>query len=71
MKLDEYIKSLCALAEKYPDAQIVAASDDEGNDFSPVAFEPSAGFYADREFIPHDSEDFDPDDHEVNAVCLN
>lgn len=69
MKLKAYVKKLNKLAEKYPNAQVVFSSDDEGNNFQTVNYEPTLGFYESREF-----RSYDPDDEDcstINAVCVN
>lgn len=67
MKIEEYLKHLTELAKAHPNADVVYAIDEEGNQFCPVVTEPSSGFYnaATEEF------DSQRDDSEVNAICLN
>lgn len=67
MKIKDYIKSLQVLADKYPEAEVVTSSDDEGNSFTPVIFAPSEGRYSFREFTSKDELDGAP----INAICLN
>ncbi len=53
MKLKEYMKELKELVKKHPElanAELVTSSDDEGNDFIPVIYGPSAGIYKDGEW---------------------
>lgn len=47
MKLKQYAKKLQALAEEYPNAVVVYASDDEGNEFNLVSRDPSPGYLYD------------------------
>ncbi len=70
MKLKEYIKGLKKIAEKYPDADVIYASDEEGNNFSTVGFIPSVGHFSDGDFNS-DEEDMKEQDLKVNAVCIN
>lgn len=64
MKLKAYAAKIQALAEKFPNARVIYSSDDEGNNFSEVAHEPTPGHFvkSDNEF-----QDCSP----VNAVCVN
>ena len=64
MKLKEYIKKLEKIAKKNPNALVITSSDDEGNDFHEVVFDPTLGNFKDREFDPESGE-------KPNAVCLN
>jgi hypothetical protein len=51
---------------------VVASSDEEGNEFNEVVYEPCKGFLKGRKFIPFDNfQDFDNEILEVNAVCIN
>lgn len=70
MNITDYAKHINKLAEEFPDAKVVYAQDEEGNSFHPVAYDPSAGKYKDREFTPRDSEDFGKKG-KVNAICIN
>lgn len=67
MKLKKYAEALSRLAKEYPNLVVIAASDDEGNSFSPVNFAPSVGHY--------DGDTFGANSPKcnatVNAVCLN
>jgi UDP-N-acetylglucosamine 2-epimerase len=65
MKLKQYIKKLQKLADKYPDVAVIYSSDDEGNGYSFVQYDPSVGEFKngyefDNELVT-----------EFNAVCLN
>jgi hypothetical protein len=67
MNLDEYIEKL----EEFRTAHggkltMVFASDDEGNDFSDVRFDPSCGYYN-----CHGEWQGGVKDELVNAVCVN
>lgn len=67
MKFKEYLSNLQKLAESKPetlDMVVVSSSDEEGNFFSEVMFEPQLGFYDER------SGEFDVDSG-VAAVCIN
>jgi mannosyltransferase OCH1-like enzyme len=64
MKLKEYSQMVKKLAKKHPDFEMVYATDDEGNGFSPLNFEPS--------ILSYDFENGEiNDDGEDNAVCVN
>jgi hypothetical protein len=65
MKMSEYAPVIAELAKKYPDAEVISSSDDEGNSFGPVHFHPSAGKFKGYEF------DNDVKPNQVNAVCVN
>jgi uncharacterized protein YpmB len=41
MKLKDYAAVIAKLAKKHPDLEVVYASDDEGNNFTYVNFEPA------------------------------
>lgn len=66
MKLKEYAAKIAKLAKKYPTATVIYSSDDEGNEFAHVNFEPSAGNY----FGGNRFGDFDKEG-KINAVCVN
>ena len=68
MKLETYIEHLQKIAKRYPDLDVIYASDEEGNNFDMVEFAPSIG-----KFDPEASSDmpFDPNDKNPNAVCIN
>jgi hypothetical protein len=67
MKLSEYIKHLNTIYKKYPDLDVIYASDDEGNTFRYVVYIPSIGIY------DKDADEFDAlsDSRDINAVCVN
>ena len=70
MKLKEYKEKLDKLIQEYPEAldyDVITSSDDEGNMFNLVHFDPSVGYFEYGEFTP-----FCPDEPaEINSVCLN
>lgn len=45
MKLKKYSDEIAALAAKYPNAEVVHASDDEGNSFRLVYYTGTMGYY--------------------------
>jgi len=65
MKLRNYADALIILAKKYPDADVVHATDDDGNGFNKVVFEPTAGNFNMGQF------NCDVTPKKVNAVCVN
>lgn len=75
MTLKEYIENLNEFVKENPETlnmQVVTSSDDEGNSYSLVHFTPSKGIYKNREFISYEQyEDWDREDSETNAVCVN
>lgn len=75
MTLREYIKRLKSFAAEYPEAldlEVVTSSDDEDNSYNPIVFHPSHGNLDGQDFIPYTQfDDYDLDDEDVNAVCVN
>ena len=81
MKLKEYAKLINKLAEEYPDALVVYASDDEGNSFQKVNHAGTVGFFSGNhhgDFIDlgsvEENADNDFEDYvgkKPNAVCIN
>lgn len=71
MKLKEYAAKLTELAKKYPNAKVIYAADDEGNDFKEVNFEPSLGNYGDGEFVNDDGTEEFSQQFKVNSCCIN
>ena len=73
MKLKKYAKIIEELAAKYPNAEVIYSSDDEGNDFDKVVFSPTLGNYKSRdEFVPENQfKDYEDEKLKVNAVCIN
>ncbi len=65
MKLKDYAKHISDMAKKYPNAEVVYASDDEGNFFAPVNYGPSIGTFSDGQFSA-----LEPDG-KVDAICIN
>lgn len=76
MILREYIENLNKLISEKPEAldyTVVTSADDEGNEFNMVGCEPDIGIYdTDGDFIPECRvEEWDRDQSEINAICLN
>lgn len=63
MKLKQYANHINELAKKYPNAEVVYAADEEGNNFSNVFYEPSYGHF--------DGNMFENNGGPTNAVCVN
>lgn len=66
MKFSEYVQNLNQFLQENPDSaefEVVTSSDDEGNSYSRVHFEPSIGMI--------DGDEFTPDVSDPNAVCVN
>ncbi len=75
MTLKEYIEGLQEFAKENPDAlelPVITSEDDEGNGYNFVYYSPSKGHYDVGSFLAVDQfEDYEMDDAEVNAVCVN
>lgn len=81
MKLEEHIKNLQEIAQKYPNLDVVYSADDEGNSYGKIHYSPRVGSYnsGEREWIPEslfsDYEGDEENDNEnkliVNSVCVN
>jgi len=67
MKLHTYIKHLEEINKKYPNLDVIYASDDEGNSFNLVQFWPDVGLFSERN---HEF-DWDVESNQLNAVCIN
>lgn len=68
MNLEKYIESLQNLVTENPElktAKVICASDDEGNSYQLVNWEPIAGFFENEEFYP------ESESKKANAVCVN
>lgn len=71
MILKEYIQHLLDIVDKNPEYNgftVVSASDDEGNDFQPVHYTPSIGFYDEDEREFANDEEYS---ERFNAICIN
>lgn len=68
MKLKEYAEKISKLAIKYPEAIIIYGSDDEGNSFQEIHYNPTAGQYEDGEFARGKGLDRKLP---INAICIN
>ena len=69
MKLREYLVLLVTLADEKQEAldyEVITSSDDEGNDYNPVVYEPSVGCY-DKANKEYDTQG----EHDNNSICLN
>ena len=74
MNLNKYIARLVELVEsnpKYGELTVITASDDEGNDYNEVHFDPSLGNFEDAEFTLYEEDEDDDEQPDVNAVCVN
>lgn len=73
MTLREYIEGINNFAKLHPEALdyiVVYSSDDEGNNYYPVIFEPAKGVYEKGDFVDEDYLE-DIKNKTVNAVCIN
>lgn len=69
MTLSEFSCKIDRLAAKYPDAIVVAASDEEGNSFNEIDVEPWVGYFdEDCNFSTKKSEVNKP---AKRAICVN
>ncbi len=71
MNLKTYIDNLLKLVETNPEAltmDVVTSSDDEGNSYNRVHYEPSLGCFTDEE---GDGEFSTEDSCEPDQVCVN
>ena len=67
MTLEQYHQKLTTLMLQNPNAKklrVITSSDDEGNQFHPVIFDPTLGSY-------DDIGNFDQESKSPNAVCVN
>ena len=73
MKLTTYIKKLQELLTEHGDLELIYSSDDEGNNYDKVHYEPSLVNYiaSDREVIHEDDlEEWEESDYE-KVICVN
>jgi hypothetical protein len=68
MKASELIRNLQALIEKHGDQNVISSSDDEGNSYRSIYYEPTAGFFDDSEREFQSSE---RKNSKVNAFCID
>lgn len=76
MKFKDFIKNITDFSIEHPktlNMQVVYSCDDEGTKFNPVFCSPSKGiYYNEGDFIDFESyEDYQRDESETNAVCIN
>ena len=69
MKLKYFAKKINELAERYPDLAVVYSSDDEGNSFDEVYYDPSLGFFDRGDFVT--GADLKEYLYKINACCIN
>lgn len=67
IKLKDYIKRLNKLAEENPDAILIYSSDDEGNNYNEIHFEPEIIYYSKEN---NEINDIEYDGY-VKAICIN
>lgn len=73
MKLKLYLEKLQELYETYGDLELIYSSDDEGNEYNTVNYEPSLANYiaSDRGVIHEDDlEEFNESDYQ-KVICIN
>jgi len=69
MTLLELINNLEKLSTEHPEAlqyPVICSGDDEGNNFTPIHFDPSIGVYDGIDF-----QDYAMDGERYNSVCVN
>lgn len=75
MKLRDYLEELKEFVETFPeclDMEVVYSRDDEGNGYQRVYYGPTKGIFEDSDFISADQlEDYEREESEINAVCIN
>jgi hypothetical protein len=75
MTLKEYIEGLQEFIKENPNAldlEVVTSKDDEGNGYNRVYYSPTLGQFEDNEFIAYSQfDEWERDDSDVNAVCVN
>jgi len=64
----EGIKLAVAHIENWEELEVISSSDDEGNFYSKVYFEPTLGIFEDGDWIEDSC--IDKDDV-INAICIN
>jgi len=67
MTLRQYHQKLTILLKEHPEAaalRVIAASDDEGNQFNPVIYDPALGYQ-------DENGGFDTPSKNPNVVCVN
>lgn len=73
MKLTSYIEKLQELLDEYGDLELIYSTDDEGNAYNTVNYEPSLVNYiaSDREVIHEDDlEEWDESEYQ-KVICVN
>jgi len=68
MTLKDYMHQLIEIVEANPEAlecEVLAATDDEGNQFNPVYYSPCLGNFVNGTFFVEE------DNTPPNAICLN
>ena len=65
MTLKEYIVKLQKLEKDYSDCEVIYSCDEEGNRFTPVYHDPSAGQFKADEFTSPSPKT------KRNAICIN
>jgi len=81
MNFKEYLEKLNAFAKENPESLgfvVVSSSDDEGNSYNKVHYDPSLGHYDgeyngdwhSEENIKDEPEEYE-DDIKLNSVCIN
>ena len=76
MTLREYLQHLSKLVKENPEAweyEVVYSTDDEGNAFHSVEYNPSIGNFseAEQDFIERSDSYFVDEEMKENAVCIN
>ena len=64
----EGIKLAVSHIENWEELEVISSSDDEGNFYSKVYFEPTLGIFEDGDWIEDSC--IDKDDV-INAICIN
>ena len=69
----EGIKLAVSHIENWEELEVVYSTDDEGNSYQKVYFDPTIGFFDidDEEFYSEGTERWDEGELESNSICIN
>jgi len=71
MKLSVLIKNLNHILKDNGDLTVAYATDEEGNDYNLIQYNPTVGLYDDNEFIPEENIPSKHKSEIINSVCVN
>jgi len=73
MTLEKYIQGLNDFVKENPETlqlDVITSSDDEGNGYNYIYYQPSKGLYEDGEFKSEDDFNYEGE-YNINTVCVN